>query len=77
MKIKLTGDFATTAGRTEVEIDGPTTIKGLLNALDGSVPNHGSDHSNVAIDGTMYTNTWAQPIKEEDEIVIMPPIGGG
>ena len=77
MKIKLTGDFATTTGRTEVEIYGPTTIKGLLNALDGSFPNHGWDHSNVAINGTMYTNAWTQPIKENDEIVIMPPIEGG
>ena len=34
MIVKLTGDFATTTGRREVEIYGPTTIKSLLGALD-------------------------------------------
>ena len=32
----------------KIEIYGPTTIKGLLNALDGSFPNHGWGSSNVA-----------------------------
>tara|TARA_B100000470_G_C19543520_1_gene281556 strand:- start:356 stop:589 length:234 start_codon:yes stop_codon:yes gene_type:complete len=77
MKIKLTGDFATSTGKTEVEIYGPTTIKGLLTALDGSFPNYGWDNCNVAINGTMYSNAWSQPITESDEIVIMPPIEGG
>jgi len=25
----------------------------------------------------MYSNAWMQPITEDDEIVIMPPIEGG
>jgi len=37
----------------------------------------GWDNCNVAINGTMYADAWFQPIKEEDEIVIMPPIEGG
>ena len=77
MKIKLTGEFATSTGRAEIEIYGPTTIRGLLNALDGSFPNHGWGSCNVAVNGTMYTNAWSQPISENDEIVIMPPIEGG
>ena len=77
MKIKLTGEFATLTRRTEVEIYGPTTIKGLLKALDGSFPNYGWDNCNVAINGTMYSNAWLQPITESDEIVIMPLIEGG
>ena len=32
MKVKLTGEFATLTGRQVIEIYGPTTIKGLLNA---------------------------------------------
>ena len=77
MKIKLTGEFATLTGRQIVEIYGPTTVKALLSALDNSYPNHGWDNCNVAINGTMYSNAWSQPITESDEIVIMPPIEGG
>jgi molybdopterin converting factor small subunit len=77
MIVKLTGEFATLTGRKEVEIYGPTNIKTLLSALDGAYPNYGWDNSNVAINGTMYSDTWFQPITEGDEIVIMPPIEGG
>ena len=77
MIVKLTGEFATTTGRREVEIYGPTTIKGLLNSLDNAFPNHGWDNCNVAINGVMYSNDWTHPITEADEIVIMPPIEGG
>ena len=77
MIVKLTGEFATTTGRREVEIYGPTTIKSLLGSLDNSFPNHGWDNSNVAINGTMYSDAWFQPIAEGDEVVIMPPIEGG
>ena len=41
MIVKLTGDFAASTGRREVEIYGPTTIKALFSALDNSFPNHG------------------------------------
>ena len=77
MIIKLTGEFATSTGRREVEIYGPTNIKQLLSALDGSFPNHGWDNCNVAINGVMYADAWFQPIAEDDEVVIMPPIEGG
>ena len=77
MKVKLTGEFATLTGQREVEVHGSTNIMQLLKALDGNFPNYGWDNSNVAINGTMYSNAWLQPIKEEDEIVIMPPIEGG
>ena len=77
MIVKLTGEFATLTGQREVEIFAPTNIMQLLKALDRNFPNYGWDNSNVAINGTMYSNAWLQPIKEEDEIVIMPPIEGG
>ena len=77
MKVKLTGEFATSTGRQEIEIYGPTTIKSVLSALDNSFPNPGWDNSNVAINGVMYSNAWLEPITEDDEIVIMPPIEGG
>ena len=77
MIIKLTGEFATLTGRKEVEIYGPTNIKTLLSALDNAYPNYGWDNSNVAINGVMYADVWFQPITEDDEIVIMPPIEGG
>ena len=77
MRIKLTGEFATSTGRREVEIYGPTNVKALLSALDNSYPNHGWGSSNVAINGTMYANAWTKTITEGDEIVIMPPIEGG
>ena len=77
MIVKLTGEFATLTGKKEVEIYGPTNIMQLLKALDNSFPNYGWDNSNVAINGTMYSDAWFQPIAEDDEIVIMPPIEGG
>ena len=77
MIVKLTGEFATLTGRKEVEIYGPTNIKTLLSALDNAYPNYGWDNSNVAINGVMYSDTWFQPITEDDDIVIMPPIEGG
>ena len=77
MIVKLTGEFATLTGRKEVEIYGPTNIKTLLSALDNAYPNYGWDNSNVAINGVMYADAWFQPITEDDEIVIMPPIAGG
>ena len=77
MIVKLTGEFATLTGKKEVEIYGPTNIKQLLSALDNNFPNHGWDNSKVAINGTMYSDAWFQPITEGDEIVIMPPIEGG
>ena len=77
MIVKLTGEFATLTGRKDVEIYGPTNIKTLLSALDNAYPNYGWDNSNVAINGTMYSDAWFQPIAEDDEIVIMPPIEGG
>ena len=77
MIIKLTGEFATLTGKREVEIHGSTNIKQLLTALDNSFPNFGWDNCNVAINGTMYSDAWFQPITEDDEIVIMPPIAGG
>ena len=77
MIVKLTGEFATLTGKREVEILAPTNIKNLLSALDNVYPNFGWDNSNVAINGVMYSDAWFQPISEEDEIVIMPPIEGG
>ena len=77
MIVKLTGEFATLTGQREVEINGPTNITQLLTALDNSFPNFGWDNCNVAINGTMYADDWFQPIAEDDEIVIMPPIEGG
>lgn len=77
MKVKLTGEFAHLTKRNEIELYGPSTVKGLLNTLDNSYPNIGWGNSNIAINGTMYTNAWLQPITDDDEIVIMPPIEGG
>ena len=77
MIIKLTGEFATLTGQREVEIHGPTNIMQLLKALDRNFPNYGWDNCNVAINGTMYSNDWMQPISWKDEVVIMPLIEGG
>ena len=77
MIIKLTGEFATLTGKREVEINGPTNIKQLLSDLDRNFPNYGWDNCNVAINGTMYSNAWMQPISWKDEVVIMPLIEGG
>ena len=77
MKVKITGEFATLTGKREVEIHGPTNIMQLLKELDRNFPNYGWDNCNVAINGTMYSNDWMQPISWKDEVVIMPLIEGG
>ena len=77
MIVKLTGEFRQQMNRSTVEVYGQTTIKGLINALNGCYPTVNFSNCNVAINGTMYTDYWLQPIKEDDEIVIMPPIEGG
>ena len=78
MKVKLTGEFATLTGKREVEIFTPTNnIMQLLKALDNNFPNYGWDNCNVAINGTMYSNAWMQPISWKGEVVIMPFIEGG
>ena len=77
MKVKITGEFATLTGKREVEIHGPTNIMQLLKELDRNFPNYGWDNCNVAINGTMYSNAWMQPISWKDEVVIMPFIEGG
>ena len=77
MIVKLTGEFATLTGKREVEIHGPTNIMQLLKELDRNFPNYGWDNCNVAINGTMYSNAWMQPISWKDEVVIMPFIEGG
>ena len=77
MIVKITGEFATLTGKREVEIHGPTNIMQLLKELDRNFPNYGWDNCNVAINGTMYSNAWMQPISWKDEVVIMPLIEGG
>ena len=77
MKVKLTGEFRHSMNQDIIEVYGPSTIKGLLNALEGSYPIVDWSNCNVAVNGTMYSNAWQQEIKEDDEIVIMPPIEGG
>ena len=77
MIIQLTGEFRQQMNRSNVEVYGPTTIKGLIDALDSSYSTIDFSNCNVALNGTMYSNAWLQPIKENDEIVIMPPIEGG
>ena len=77
MKVKITGEFATLTGKREIEIHGPTNIMQLLKELDRNFPNYGWDNCNVAINGTMYSNAWMQPISWKDEVVIMPLIEGG
>ena len=78
MKVKLTGEYVQLAdGQVEIEVYEATTIRGLFHALESAHPTGQWQYSCVAINGTMYQDSWSTEIKEDDEVVIMPPIGGG
>tara|TARA_B100001750_G_scaffold243528_1_gene258971 strand:+ start:95 stop:331 length:237 start_codon:yes stop_codon:yes gene_type:complete len=78
MKVKLTGEYIHMAdGQTEIEVYDTNTIRGLFNALESVHPTGQWQYSCVAVNGTMYQDAWSTEINANDEVVIMPAIGGG
>ena len=79
MIVKLTGEFVQLAeGRTEIELMmAPTTIRSLFSALELEYPTGQWKYCCVAVNGTMYQDAWYTPIGPNDEVVLMPAIGGG
>jgi len=78
MKVKLTGEFVLLAGgKREIVVPNVSNIKNLFKALENACPTGKWHYCCVAVNGTMYQDDWRKPLNENDEVVIMPAIGGG
>ena len=78
VKVKLTGEFVLAAdGKTEIVLPDVSNIKNLFKALENVYPTGKWHYCCVAVNGTMYQDDWLKSLNENDEVVIMPAIGGG
>ena len=68
-----------TGGRTELEVEA-TNFRRLVLELDRRFPGLGrqvEDSMAVAIDGEIYQDAYAAPLKADSEIYLIPKIAGG
>lgn len=72
VSIKLVGPAAQLAGAKEltIEIDEPTPINQLL-------PRELKDNESYILLVNQETKSWDQRVKQGDEVIVLPPIGGG
>ena len=66
-------------GRTEIEVKADTFGR-LIKELDARFPGLGAQVENgmaVAVDGEIYQDSYALPLRAGSEIVLIPKIGGG
>jgi len=80
VKVALWGTLRQHAdGQAEVEVDAET-FKQLLDELSARYPGLQPQIKrgvSVAIDGVIYREAWLQPLRPENEIVLMPYMTGG
>jgi sulfur-carrier protein len=68
-----------TGGRTELEVEA-TNFRRLVLELERRFPGLGKqveESMAVAIDGEIYQDAYAAPLKPESEIYLIPKIAGG
>jgi molybdopterin converting factor small subunit len=68
-----------TGGKTELDVTADT-FRRLIRELDQRYPGLGKqveESMAVAIDGEIYQDAYAAPLKPDSEIVLIPKIGGG
>ena len=79
-RVTLTGNLRRfVEGNDEVDVDG-SDIRQILLALGKRFPElapHLEDGIAVAVDGTIYQDTWFEAVGPDSEVHIMPAIGGG
>jgi len=63
--------------RIEVSLDGPVTARGLLERVVAVHPELGpwSGALRVAVNGAYAA--WDDPVREGDEVALIPPVAGG
>ena len=68
-----------TGGKTELEVEADT-VRRLILELDRRYPGLGKqveDSMAIAIDGEIYQDAYAAPLKADSEIYLIPKIAGG
>jgi molybdopterin converting factor small subunit len=79
-RVVLTGNLRRFVGDAgELEIEGEN-IRQILTALGKRFPElapHLEEGIAVAVDGTIYQDTWFEAVGPDSEVHLMPAIGGG
>ena len=80
MEVSLSGPLREAAdGVVSVEIEA-STIRELITRMLDRYPKleaHMQEGIAVAIDGTIYRDSWETPIPEHSEVYLLPRIAGG
>ena len=80
-RVVLTGNLRQFAGgASEVELADVANIRQLFNALGKRYPSlapHLEEGVAVAIDGTIYQDSWFETIQPDSEVHLLPAIAGG
>jgi molybdopterin converting factor small subunit len=70
---------AFTGGLAELQLDAPS-VRSLILELDRRYPGLGEQIERrmaIAIDGEIHQDAWAEPLRTESEVFLIPRIGGG
>jgi sulfur-carrier protein len=80
VRVRLGGTLTTVAGgRTEFEVEA-TNVREMMDRLGERFPQLKPVLERglaIAIDGQIYRNAWLQPVNENSEIYLLPPMAGG
>ena len=77
--VELYGSLASLVGEKRVVVEA-ATLRDMFDALAARHPalaDHLDERVSVSIDGRIYTEALFQPIKPENEIMLLPRIAGG
>jgi len=77
--VRLWGSLGDLAGASEVEIEA-TTLRELLQGLEEKYPALRPQLArgvSVSIDGKIYNDSWATPIRPDSEVVLLNRLVGG
>jgi len=80
VRVRLGGTLkAAAGGRTEFEVEA-ANVREMMDRLGDKFPQLRPVLERglaIAIDGQIYRNAWLQPINENSEIYLLPPMAGG
>lgn len=80
MKVEIWGSLrGATGGQSHVDVKGET-FKQILDALAHDYPGLRPQIKrgvSLAIDGTIFKESWFTPVKPDSEVILMPLMAGG
>jgi sulfur-carrier protein len=80
VKVEIWGSLRNaTDGQSHVEVEG-ANFKQILDALVQDYPDLAPQIErgvSLAIDGTIYKESWFTPVKPDSEVILMPLMAGG